>query len=466
MSQHGPNCRHLGLTRDARQSFPNPSPDHRCYLWDQEGQVDLSHQRDYCLTGRWRDCPWPSAGSAWNRASALRRHPTVLAGVAASMALILMMAVLFWIVSGRGPANIEVASTAADAGREFEASPAVPAGTGANPTSPRPTPKQTPARPGAITSTPQTRIPEPGPTDGKGLYLDITTLADGSADSVLVFTEAGRKSVYIKVPPVLDVVSAKLDISGEVYVAIKVDQKNEASQHESTWGVRAQQFRPSGSVLSSAELFLTRASSNPGDLTLDIREDSGKGFPSAKVLASVSKQVPLGGYRWEAFDFPDVAVKPGQAYWIVSYVKPLDEVAYPATPSIGDYGYYIGMSLRDEYAEGDSVDFLTFPTGSRWEKYATRKTWDLMFRVNSLVNYLPTHPSLNVGDDGDMEWSHTAEFGNTQSTEDFSASLRKYLAANRDLAKGDLLVPLSVRSDSPGIIRVSNVRITGKAPMP
>lgn len=446
--------------------MPNPSPDHRCYLWDQEGQVDLSHQRDYCLTGRWRDCPWPSAGSAWNRASALRRHPTVLAGVTASMALILMMAVLFWIVSGRGSANIEVASPVADAGREFEASPSVPAETGATPRSPSPNPKQTPAKSVSSASSSPTRVPDTGPTDGEGLYLDITTLAGGSADSVLVFTEAGRKSVYIKVPPVLDIASAQLDISGEAYTATKVDQKNEASQHESTWGVRAQQFRPSGSILSSAELFLTRASSKPGNLTLDIREDSGKGFPSAKVLASVSKPVPPGGYRWEVFDFADVAVKPGQTYWIVSYVQPLDEVAYPATPSIGDYGYYIGMSLRDEYAEGDSVDFLTFPTGPRWEKYAARKTWDLMFRVNSLVNYLPTHPLLNVGDDGDIEWSHTAEFGNTESTGDFSASLRKYLAANRDLAKEDLLVPLSVKSDSPGIIRVSNLRITGKAAMP
>jgi len=295
----------------------------------------------------------------------------------------------------------------------------------------------------------------------------ITTLADGSPEAVLTYEAAEGKTVYMKVPQDWTIDSAHVDLSGEAFLVPQVDQSNEAARYQGTWGVRAQQFRPEVRLLAAVELFLAHTSSRPGDLTVEVREDDGNGYPSATVLTSIAKTVSAGGYRWEEFDFQDVEVETGQPYWIVSYVTALDKMAYPATPSLGDHGYYVGISLRDEYPNGESADFLSFSTGSRWEKFPSRRGWDLMFRTLALQQYLPTGASLDVGDDRDVQWHRPGEFQGTETSADFASELMKYLSGHQGEGdQGGILVPLAVFSNSPGVLRISNIRVTRKTPPP
>ncbi|MDP2662409.1 MAG: hypothetical protein Q8R28_16950 [Dehalococcoidia bacterium] len=449
-------CKHLGLASDVEQHLDAASREHRCYLSGQNELVDLSHQEGYCLTGRWQVCPWPGAQPVLKPANTLFRRANLRAGVAVSIALVFLSVVLFKASANRG-VDIVLIPTVTDAATASEAPPMLHAEADAMLAS------ATPSLQPLADGNEHALDPEGYMSMAIGASaLSITALADGSSEVLLTYPEPGPQTIYVKAPSDWAMASAQLDLAGIAYAVEQVDQKNEASRYEGTWGVRAQQFRPTGNVLTSVELFLAHTSSKGGDLTVEIREDDGNGYPSANMLTSVSKLVSVGGYRWEVFDFPNVELEPGQPYWIVNYVKPLDEIAYPATPSVGDYGYYIGMSLRDEYTEGDSADFLTFPAGSRWEEYASRKAWDIMFRTHCLIQRFPTDPRLDVGSDGVIEWSYSGQFQGTHATGDLSSAMGDFLHAKRGVAGADVLVPLRVESDSPGVIRVSNIRIARK----
>lgn len=455
-------CKNLGLTWAPEQRREVASPDHRCYLWDQQDLVDLSHQENYCLTERSGICPWRQMRPTGRFWSTVLQRPALAAGIAASTALVVLSVLLLNTAANRGEAALETAQSLPDAAREAAEPAVLPVEPGV-PLAPATAEGRLLS--GASVAAPAAGRNLPGlaaPDDKEARARFVSALADGTSEAVLTFPEPGRRTLYLKIPAGWEITSAQLDLTGEAYVAEQVDQRNEATRYESTWGVRAQEFRPAGSVLTSVDLFLARTSSKPANLTVEIREDDGRGYPAARVLTSVNKGVEVGGYRWEKFDIPDREVEPGRSYWIVSYAKRPDEVAYPSTPSVGDYGYYLGMSLEDQYAAGESADFLTFPTGSRWEKYASRKGWDLMFRVNSLRQYFPTGPRLELGSDRGIQWSHPAELEGTEATEDFSSALTEYLLARRNPAGEDILVPLTLESDSPGVIRLSNIRIAGK----
>lgn len=291
---------------------------------------------------------------------------------------------------------------------------------------------------------------------------EIAAFADGSYQASLTYTASGISSVSIRVPKGFTPASAQLVLAGSAYGRVEVDQKNESTRYEGTFGVRAQQFRPNAGTLSSVELYVARTSSKAAGLTVEIRDDDGKGYPSNNVLASVTSSMPVGSYKWQEFAFKPVEVVRGQPYWIVAYVDPLSKAVYPATPSIGDSGYYLGMSLDDRYPAGDSADFLTSPTGPRWEKYASRKPWDLLFRTFSTSQSLPSNVQLTLGDSSTVLWERRGELTGPEISSDFSGSLAQYLSSYVDTSSQDsTLVRLSFYSDSPGVIEVSNLSIVG-----
>ncbi len=60
-------CRHLGLATDNTAHRDFPSTEQRCYLWNQQEEVDVRHQREFCLTREHHSCPWltlPPRGAA------------------------------------------------------------------------------------------------------------------------------------------------------------------------------------------------------------------------------------------------------------------------------------------------------------------------------------------------------------------------------------------------------------------
>lgn len=51
-------CPHLGLANDPFARHEVLTEEHRCYVYLQRDRVDLAHQRIFCLSGRYRRCPW------------------------------------------------------------------------------------------------------------------------------------------------------------------------------------------------------------------------------------------------------------------------------------------------------------------------------------------------------------------------------------------------------------------------
>jgi hypothetical protein len=70
-------CPYLGLAHDQFGHLPEPSSEHRCYLYMQRERIDQSHQERFCLTTSYLNCPWlmvsPAAAgqgdSPWQRFS-------------------------------------------------------------------------------------------------------------------------------------------------------------------------------------------------------------------------------------------------------------------------------------------------------------------------------------------------------------------------------------------------------------
>lgn len=61
-------CPYLGLAHDQFSHLPEPSSEHRCYLYMQRERIDRSHQQRFCLTTNYTSCPWlvvsPGAAAA------------------------------------------------------------------------------------------------------------------------------------------------------------------------------------------------------------------------------------------------------------------------------------------------------------------------------------------------------------------------------------------------------------------
>ncbi|MDO8691214.1 MAG: cellulose biosynthesis cyclic di-GMP-binding regulatory protein BcsB [Dehalococcoidia bacterium] len=295
----------------------------------------------------------------------------------------------------------------------------------------------------------------------------ISTLADGSPEARLVFDTAGAKTVYLRVPSGWAPPAVSIDLEGGSYTGEVVDQKNDTARYEGAYSVRAQQFRPGARSLAGIEILLARTTQGPNGFTIEIRPDDGTGLPSASVLASATKAIAPGAYRWERFGFPAIAVEPGLPYWIVGYVVSPDKVSYPSQPSLGDYGYFVGLSSGDEYPNGDSADLLTTPTGPQWERFPARKAWDLMFRTIASRGYFPTSPALRLGNDGQVEWQRQGEFNGPKVTVDLTTPVSRYLLLNTKTGgAGDTDIPISVSSDSPGAIRLSGIKIVKQAETP
>jgi hypothetical protein len=76
---------------------------------------------------------------------------------------------------------------------------------------------------------------------------------------------------------------------------------------------------------------------------------------------------------------------------------------------------------------------------------------------------VPENPSLDVTSNGTNDWSYSGDFSSSEVTGDFSASLNTYLAQDAaDLTfddDGNVLVPLTLLSESDGTLELSNLSV-------
>ncbi|HLY64653.1 MAG TPA: hypothetical protein VKU60_03880 [Chloroflexota bacterium] len=96
-------CRYLGVAGDALRHEYYPTSTHRCHLWGQREQIDLQHQRSYCLTDAHRRCPWLSVPPAGQK-PADRELPTKK--IAAGGGIVAALGTVVALMTGGGWAHV------------------------------------------------------------------------------------------------------------------------------------------------------------------------------------------------------------------------------------------------------------------------------------------------------------------------------------------------------------------------
>lgn len=158
----------------------------------------------------------------------------------------------------------------------------------------------------------------------------------------------------------------------------------------------AQTFTPTKSVLTRVELLLAKNITTTYDYTVVIRES-----PNGADLTMVSvpaEQITTDNFSWIEFDFPDIAVAPGNSYYLISY-----------TENVTDNFYGWGLTLTDTYPNG--TVFYTVNDGVNWTE---ESDGDMTFKTYGRENVPPNEPLIM----GDIEGKIGVEYPYNFSTDD------------------------------------------------
>lgn len=148
----------------------------------------------------------------------------------------------------------------------------------------------------------------------------------------------------------------------------------------SNWADWAQSFVPTMEILTKVELKVRRIGHISSDLVVSIRRDL-----DGDNLTTISKspgEIPATA-TWIEFDFDDIAISPGQLYFIV------------CSTSDGDTAnYYDWRNSYDEdtYPKGDA---WYYPKGYYWYKW--EPYFDFCFKTYGRENNAPVKPSKPDG---------------------------------------------------------------------
>lgn len=166
----------------------------------------------------------------------------------------------------------------------------------------------------------------------------------------------------------------------------------------------AQSFTPTKPVLTRVELMLAKNITTTYDYTVVIRESpNGVDLTSASVPAG---QIMTDNFSWIEFDFPDIAVNPGNAYYLVSY-----------TQNVTDNFYGWGLTLTDTYPNG--TVYFTVNDGLNWTE---ESEGDMTFKTYGRENVPPNEPLIM----GDIEGRFGVEYSYNFSTDDLDGDLVYY----------------------------------------
>lgn len=143
----------------------------------------------------------------------------------------------------------------------------------------------------------------------------------------------------------------------------------------------AQSFVPTLNVLTRIQLNIFRAG-NPESITISIHSDlSNNALTTTQLDADI---IPTSS-NWISFDIDDIAVNPGQQYYII----------WQTTGSVSNMTtIFWNLADRDPYEPGDAWIFREF-----WEKFETSSANDpdFCFKTYGLDNNPPETPTKPIG---------------------------------------------------------------------
>ncbi|MEM0467198.1 MAG: DUF3466 family protein [Candidatus Thermoplasmatota archaeon] len=306
----------------------------------------------------------------------------------------------------------------------------------------------------------------------------ITTLSDGSSRKNLTFPEASDILEYLSIPRNATIVSAQMDIKGLPYPAPNIVWMDDFNDGDITDWVK---------TTTGSGIIQVYGGGPPHSPPLCLRMYSPQ-YPASVAKAEHLLPIdPLQDYHvsfyfrlpsttnhwFDVFSNPshtltvidqgcDFKYRTGTTNNLIMTLTPAIwyHIEYFVHPSQNNYDIYIDGVFKTTAAFcGGISNPLTFrigdfETGS--DNYG-QGLWDDFAVYQNFLSY-PFNPSLDVGNDGDLEWSHPGLFTSIETMSDFSAELNDLLS----IAPPDppeVMIPLLFHSDAAGSLEISNIRI-------
>ena len=316
--------------------------------------------------------------------------------------------------------------------------------------------------------------------------LLITTLADGSSEKDLIFYEAGELIEYVSIPKNATIESATMNLTGRAYTEEIVLFSDDFDDGDiGDWTVTEENggiFEPSTekfvsspySVHMKALIRYQRAMgvspTYPYDLNLS--EDYNATFNflvphstnhwyeifnNNQTYLILQSGTTLGWYDGSS---PHSIMLLNQSQWypfkIVVHQSSNNYDVYVDSQKVATCSMWIHGSYNNCFRIGErSDDSQYFDYGEAY--------WDDFVITQGSNHYYPLNPSLDVGEDGDMQWTYIGNFDTTETIPDFTDELNEYLDVC-DPPGENCLVPLVFSSDSGGILNISNILISYTLP--
>ncbi len=246
--------------------------------------------------------------------------------------------------------------------------------------------------------------------------FSVNEFTEGAETAVAQFNYSSVQTVTLSLPKDQDaIVSSEMDITGfsssaKIFAASDVPRPRHKESFTDSYG---QYWNISYTAyLTNVSVYIRST-----DYVECRVEDSNGAVLGVDVIPPTREQ-------WVTFNYPNITIFPLQDYRIHLY-------------SSSDFSWY--------YEDVDQVR---------------------VFSERIMGFAYPHNPSIDIGNDGDGEWSYSGEFTNTvrltdaNTNPEFTQELKDYIGSHPSDGNGYVQVPIAISSESPGIILLSNLNIT------
>jgi len=335
----------------------------------------------------------------------------------------------------------------------------------------------------------------------------ITTFNDSTIAKNLTFTEAGNKTAWISISKYSYVTDAKLNVSG---------YDTEIAYDDWNFDISGEEINPSGLTSNGThfwiiggnnKVFRYNSTGDYDDWNFDVseKETDSRGiyFNGSHywIVGMDAKKVfrynSTGDYDNWNFSVSGQAYSPmdiyfnGSHFWIINDLTK-KVFRYNSTGDYDDWNFSVtrgnsprGIIFNGTYfwiadlygmiyrynSTGDYDDWNFSLSYTSITSIAFNETyfWVVSGSKDKVYRYkrrgFPKNVSLDVTNDGDIEWSYTREFNHSKNrTSDFSQEINDILPSCNcngcSLSGNNCTFPLVLHSDTAGIIQMDDLNIT------
>ncbi len=150
----------------------------------------------------------------------------------------------------------------------------------------------------------------------------------------------------------------------------------------------------------------------------------------------------------------------GAYAWVATYDRPIQRFLLSDIENCdtGETEIYPDNTFLNRLLGGvpSGNCFASGITGNATDIWCGSALYDYQYQF---VKKYPENITIDMGNDGDIEWRQWGDFSITNSTNNLSSEMNDYLSTCSPDANGNCLVPLNISSDSIGILELFGMEI-------